>query len=162
MERQFSTFFLGDALFGLDILMVNEINRQMDITPVDQAQDFVSGLLNLRGQIVTVLDLGVRLGLGPRTITPNSCIIVLKTNAEILERGQQVEEGTADDVVGLLVDRIGDMVTVEDGALEPPPANMGGVDGRFMSGVAKLANSLLVVLRAKAILQAESVNSSHA
>lgn len=162
MERQFSTFFLGDALFGLDILMVNEINRQMDITPVDQAQDFVAGLLNLRGQIVTVLDLGVRLSLGPRTITPNSCIIVLKTNAEILERGQQVEEGTADDVVGLLVDRIGDMVTVEDGALEPPPANMGGVDGRFMSGVAKLANSLLVVLRAKAILQAESVNSSHA
>ncbi|MFP4380063.1 MAG: chemotaxis protein CheW [Candidatus Sumerlaeia bacterium] len=158
MERQYSTFYLGDALFGIDILLVNEINRHLDITIVEQAPEFVCGLLNLRGQIVTVIDLGVRLGLGAREIKPSSRIVVLKTAAEIQSRigKSQTDDTTAEDVVGLLVDRIGDMVSVAEEKMEQAPANIAGVDGKYISGVAPVGGSLMVALQAREILKMDN------
>ncbi len=154
MERQFSTFYLGRALFGLDILLVREINRHLDLTPVDRAPDYVRGLLNLRGQIVTVVDLGIRLGLEPRRIGSESRCVVLKTTTELRsqEGTEELDDDTVDDVVGLLIDRVGDMVSVDSAEIEPPPANVGVVEGRFLSGVVKLEGDLMVILRAKEVL----------
>lgn len=158
MDKQYSTFYLGDALFGVDILLVNEVNRQLDMTVVDQAPPYVRGLLNLRGQIVTVVDLGVRLGLGPRKITPESRIVVLKTSSEIAVRGdmEEIDDDTCQDVVGLLVDRIGDMVDAPEEALEAPPANVGGVDGKYLSAVANLDRGLMVALKLREVLNLEN------
>ena len=82
-NRQFITFYLGEDLFGLDILLVREINRHLELTRVDRTPEFVRGLMNLRGQIVTVLDLGIRLGIGARAIERESSCIVLKTRGEL-------------------------------------------------------------------------------
>ena len=60
---ELATFYIGDALCGMDILKVQEINKHMDITKVPQAPEYVTGILNLRGQIVTIIDLGRKLGL---------------------------------------------------------------------------------------------------
>ncbi|MFZ5806159.1 MAG: chemotaxis protein CheW [Verrucomicrobiota bacterium] len=156
-NRQFITFYLDQCLFGIDILLVREINRNLDITPVDLAPEYVRGLLNLRGQIVTVVDLGVRLELGARNIQSSSSCIILKTNTEIdrARSREEIEDTTSQDLVGLLVDRIGDVVSVDSSMIEPPPTHTHGVSGHFLSGVIKLEKQLLVTLKTSKILSLE-------
>ena len=149
MMKQFATFRLDEQLFGIEVLFVREINQQMDITPVQQAPDHVRGLINLRGQIITIFDLGVRLGLKPREITGNSHSVILKTEEElgpIRQREGREDLRSSSDPVGLLVDTIGDVVEEDETEIEPPPANVGDVDGKFLSGVVKLEKDLLVLL----------------
>ena len=158
-NRQFVTFCLGEDLFGIDILLVREINRNLDLTQVDRAPSYVRGMLNLRGQVVTVLDLGVRLDLGEREINGSSNCVVLKTDME-LERSrarQELSDHTSPDLVGLLVDKIGDVVEVDDSIIESPPTHSNGVSGRFLDGVVKLENRLLVTLKTSEILSLEPV-----
>ncbi len=152
--RQLTTFYLGGSLFGIDVLLVREVNRNIDITVVDPSPDFVMGLMNLRGQIVAVTDLGVRLGLEKRSITNTTCCIVLKTTKEldrIMDEGL-VTETTSNDIIGLIVDKISDMITIQDDEIEPPPANINGVDGKYLSGVVKLEKDLLATLKVSEIL----------
>jgi len=133
--QQFVTFRVDGRLLGLAIDQVREINRVLDIVPVRRSADYVRGVMNLRGQVVVVLDLGARLGLGPMTIGPGSHNVLLKQ-----------EE------VALLVDEIGDVVEVEPPALSPPPANLGGIAGEFIQEVAKLPDGLLAVLDVAKVL----------
>ncbi len=158
MERQFATFYVGNARFGIDILMVREINRHLEITPAERAPEFVRGLLNLRGQVVTVIDLGVRLGLGPRVITPESRCLVLKTSSDLAvhQKAGLLDDDTSNDVIGFLIDRVGDMVTIGDKDLEPAPANISGVDGQFLLAVAKLEDGLMVALKTREILNVQT------
>ncbi len=156
MERQFTTLTLGDAVFGIDILMMREINRNLDLTPVEQAPDYVRGLLNLRGQIVTILDLGARLGFGACTITPRSRCLVLKTSSELAvhHKAGLLDDDTSDDMVAVLVDSIGDMVDIDDQEIEPPPPNICGIDRKYLSGVIKLENTLIGTLKLREVLGA--------
>ena len=155
MRKQFTTFKLDEQLFGVEVLLVREINQQMDITPVQQAPEHIRGLINLRGQIITVFDLGVRLGLDPREISGTSHSVILKTEEELgplhSREGREDLKSSAD-AVGLLVDTIGDVVEEDETEIEPPPANLGSVDGRFLSGVVKLHRDLLVLLDVTKIL----------
>lgn len=155
---QYSTFRLGDRLFGLDLMMIREINRILDITPVPHAVGHVRGLINLRGQIVTILDLAVRLGLPSREIGEDSHNIILKTNAELLaasQAGGARPSATAADLVGFLVDAIGDVVEADESTIEPPSANVGEAEGRFLSGVIKTDSGLLVLLDIHEVLHGE-------
>ena len=153
--RQFATFRIDDRLFGINVLQVREINRVLDITPVPSAPAYVRGLVNLRGQVVTVFDLGVRLGLASREIGHLSHNIILKTSAELSKLGalnSGDEFFRIQDAVGLLVDDIGDVVQATESDIESPPANVADVQGRFFSGVIELADDLLVILNMKEIL----------
>lgn len=154
MIRQFSSFYLGESMFGIDVLLVREINRNLDITPVDPSPDFVKGLMNLRGQIVTVTDLGVRLNLDKRERTKSTCCIVLKTEKELERIADEglISESTSKDTVGLLVDKISDMISIDENEIEAPPANMNGVDGKYLGGVIKLERDLLATLKISEIL----------
>ncbi len=149
MKRQFATFRLGDALFGIDVLLVDEINRQLDMVPVAGAPEFVRGLLNLRGQIVTVFDLAARIGAGAWSRTPESRCIVLKTARMVghLRESGQLDDNAGADAVGLLVSRVEDMVTVEEADIDPAPANVGDIAGRYVAGVVQLEKELLKILR---------------
>jgi len=138
---QFVTFRIDEHLFGIDVLKVREINRVLEITPVQHSPDHVRGLVNLRGQIVTVFDMGIRLGLGIRTISEESHNIVLKSEP-----------------VGLLVDSIGDVVQTEDERVEPPPANVSGIEGDFMAGVVRLKNDIILILSIEKILDYKPVS----
>jgi len=132
---QFVTFRIDAHLFGIDVLKVREINRVLDITPVQHSPDYVRGLVNLRGQVVTVFDMGIRLGITKRKITEDSHNIVLKSEP-----------------VGLLVDAIGDVVQTEKGFVEMPPANVSGIEADFMSGVLKMKNEIILILSTDKIL----------
>jgi len=147
--KQFVTFKLDDQLFGVNVMLVREINQQTDITPVQHAPDYVRGLINLRGHIVTILDLGVRLGLGSREIGSHSHNIIMKNNEELsrIHLDEDVDElATATDTAGLLVDDIGDVVAFDERDIDPPPASIGELSGQFLTGVVKLDNNLLVLL----------------
>jgi purine-binding chemotaxis protein CheW len=154
-EQQYATFIIDEHLFGINVLLVREINPHTNITPVDLAPEFVRGLMNLRGQIVTIIDPALRLGIGKRAITPRSRCVVLKTAREIEEREDAAGliADAVNDNVGLLVDAIGDMVSADTRSIEPPPANIGDIDGRYMSGVFKLDGRLMIVLKTGEVLK---------
>ncbi|MBU0992236.1 MAG: chemotaxis protein CheW [Proteobacteria bacterium] len=137
---QFITFNIMDHLVGIDIKDVREINRILEITPVQHAPDYVRGLINLRGNTVTVFDLAVRIGFGKRDITEESHNIILKKDA-----------------VGLIVDNIGDVIEADENEIEIPPANLKGMKSRFVEGVKKLNENLLVILSASKIIEYDGV-----
>ncbi len=145
---QYATFRVAERLLGLDLLAVREILRPLDITPVPRAASHIRGLLNLRGQVVTILDLAVCLGLEPARLTERSHIVILKTRQELAaahRHGFRGPQGPAD-LVGLLVDAIEDVAEADEAAIEPPPANLNEAEERLLSGVHRTEAGLLVLL----------------
>ena len=154
--KSFTTFMLGEQLFGIDILVVREINKHLDITPVYLAPEYIRGLVNLRGQLVTVMDLNALLGLGLSELSPCSHNVILKTSTELAvmqHPAEGVDAFFTGDKVGFIVDDIGDVVYVETEEIEAPPANIGDIDGRYLSGVVKLEGKLLPILSTHKLLQ---------
>lgn len=149
-ELQFATLYVGEQLLGVDIRQVQEINRHVQTTPVPHAPDFVQGVVNLRGDVVTVLDLRAVLGLDTSSTTSESRCVVLSWHGE---------------KTGLLVDRVAEVVSTRAGDIEAPPPNVGGVDARYLRGIIQLENELLVVLDVDAVLGSQpggEVNDSGA
>lgn len=134
---ELATFYVGEALCGMDILKIQEINKLMEMTTVPQSPDYVLGILNLRGQIVTIIDIGKRLGLSAITIDDFSRNIIVNSKNEH---------------IGLLVSKIGDVVSAEWDKVENPPANIGGIQGVFFKGVFKTENHLIGILDAEKVL----------
>jgi purine-binding chemotaxis protein CheW len=128
---QFCTFYLDNLLFGVELKGVQEVIRSLDMTKVPLAPAVVSGLINLRGQIVTAVDLRRRLELEPRPAGMLSRNVVVRSE---------------DDAVSLLVDEIGDVVEVEETSFEPPPETLRGSVRTMILGVHKLNDRLLHVL----------------
>jgi purine-binding chemotaxis protein CheW len=130
-ELQFATFYVEHMLLGVDIRVVQEINRQSEITKVPHAPEYVRGVINLRGDVATVVDLRTILGL-PRTESNRQT-----RNLIVHHRGESI---------GLLVDRISDILTLRADEIDPPPTNVDGVGGRLMSGVCTLDSEIVVLL----------------
>jgi purine-binding chemotaxis protein CheW len=128
---QFATFVLAGHLFGIEVVKVQEVLRYQRMTPVPLAPPDVAGLINLRGQIVTALDLRSRLGLPPRPDDRLPMNVVVRT-----------PEGS----LSLLVDEIGDVIEVAEDAFERPPSTLTGQARLLVRGAYKLDNRLLLVL----------------
>lgn len=137
---ELATFYVGEALCGMDILKVQEINKLTQMTKVPQAPDYVLGILNLRGQIVTIIDLGKKIGLGETELSPDSRNIIVND---------------ASGHVGLLVRQISDVVTADMERREPAPANMNGIQGDYFTGVYKTENTLIGILDVEKVLSIE-------
>ncbi len=130
---QFCTFYLEKLLFGIELRGVQEVIRYVEMTPVPLAPEAVSGLINLRGQIVTAIDLRRRLELEPRPDGSFPSNVVARS-----------EDGS----VSLLVDEIGDVVEVNEETFEPPPETLRGTIREVLIGVHKLEGRLMHVLDA--------------
>lgn len=133
---QYATFYVGEQLMGVDLTYVHEINRHVEATPVPRAPAFVRGVINLRGEVVTVLDLRAVLGLDVDGAADEPRCVVIDAAGE---------------KTGLLVDRVADVLALCPAQIDPPPANIGGVDGRRLSGVCRLEEELLVILDVRAL-----------
>jgi purine-binding chemotaxis protein CheW len=129
--KQYATFFLGDLFLGVEVLKVQEVIRYQEMTPVPLAPDVIEGLINLRGQIVTAIDLRRRLELPARAAGSLPMNVVVRSD---------------DGAVSLLVDEIGDVVEIDDDAYERPPETLKGVARELVTGVYKLKDRLLLVL----------------
>ena len=145
------TFQLDGARYAIDILTVQEVNKQCAVTPAFGAPAWVRGLLNLRGQVVTVIDTGVALGRGPRETTEHSRLIILKTNGELALRGHD-DLATCEDMVGLQVDAVSDVISATLDDIEPAPAGTSGCDMPAVRGVIQLEDDVLRVLDPKLLL----------
>jgi purine-binding chemotaxis protein CheW len=132
-----ATFYLGELLLGIDIRLVREINRQLEFTPVPHAPPQVRGVINLRGEVVTVMDLRTILGLDRIDISKQARNVIVHSRAE---------------QIGLLVDRVADTVCTTAEAIEPVPANIHGLDAAMFQGVVRLESELVVILNVEAAL----------
>jgi purine-binding chemotaxis protein CheW len=128
---QFCTFYLDKLLFGVELKGVQEVIRSLDMTQVPLAPKVVSGLINLRGQIVTAVDLRRRLELEPRAPDLLAMHVVVRST---------------DGAVSFLVDEIGDVVEVNDTTFELPPETLRGAVRTMITGVHKLNDRLMLVL----------------
>ena len=137
-QSQYCTFWVDGLFFGVGVECVQEVLRYQQLTVVPAAPEAVQGLINLRGQIVTAVDLRCRLGLPPR---PEDA---LPMNVIVRSRGE---------VVSLLVDDIGDVITAQTSTggvldLEPAPANVPSIVQDVLVGVIPLPDAILLVLDA--------------
>jgi purine-binding chemotaxis protein CheW len=130
-STQFATFFLNGLHFGVEVRQVQEVIRFQQMTRVPLAPPVIEGLINLRGQIVTALDLRKRIGLPARPAEDLPMNVVVRTD---------------DGPLSLLVDEIGDVVDVGNEAFEPVPETVVGEAAQLVSGVYKLRERLLLVL----------------
>src|ERR1700732_907721 len=127
---QFCTFYLGKLLFGVELKSVQEVIRSLEMTRVPLAPAVVSGLINLRGQIVTAVDLRRRLELDPAPPGQLAMNVVVRSE---------------DGAVSLLVDEIGDVVEVDQSTFELPPETLRGSVRSVILGVHKLNDRLMLV-----------------
>lgn len=147
MSGQFSTFFVDDLFFGVDVLDVQEVLRSQEMTPVPQAPEVVQGLINLRGQIVTAIDMRRRLLLPQRPDDQAPMNMVVRTS---------------DGAVSLLVDEIGDVLDMDDSNYERPPENLDMAARELIRGVYKLNDHLLLVLDTERAVEVGNCQSGHA
>ncbi len=135
---QITTFLLGDELFGIDALHVQEILPHQKITAVPRAPEYIKGLINLRGQIITVLDLRSRLGFE-------------QAGDDVV--GMNLIVNSSEGQMSILVDQIGNVLDIATNRFSPPPGTIRGVAVHYIQKVCQLEEALLILLDADAILQ---------
>lgn len=139
-DLQLVSFVIEDEEFGVDILNVQEIIRIVEATRVPHSPTFVEGVINLRGRIVPVIDLRGRFGLECRSADRDTRIIVVDL---------------AGSVVGFQVDSVREVIRVDRNVIEPPPDLAIGIEAKYITGVAKLDDRLLILLDLDEILTTE-------
>lgn len=135
-SKQFSTFYICDTLYGLEVSAVQEVTKALPMTQVPLAPPYVQGLINLRGQIATAIGMRDLFGLGHQGEPEEKMNVVCKG------------EGL---LVSLVVDQIGDVLEVEESLFEPTPETLLNTVSQFMEGVYKTPGELLSILDIKKI-----------
>lgn len=132
-----ATFFVRDALCALDAAGVQEVIRVQSVTRVRHAPDEVAGVINLRGKIVTLLDLGMILGFGKSAISRESRVFIMEDRNEFL---------------GVLVDRVGEVIEVDAGQRDALPVNIPALQARFFQGVCRAGGRVIALLNPGEVL----------
>ncbi len=134
-----SVFHLGNAMFGIPAAQIQEVVQMGSVTPVHHAPLFIVGIRNLRGKIVTVVDLGILLELGGAIRSADSRILIVDSDGEL---------------VGLLVDRVDDTIFLRPEDMSPAPTNLGALHESALRGVYRCAEGLVTLLDHSPILKA--------
>lgn len=128
---RFLTFALGRESFGLEIIYIKEIVGLQPITPIPEAPQYVKGIINLRGRIIPVVDARLRFGMDHSDYTDRTCIIVVEY------------EGAS---VGLIVDGVSEVLSIEDGNIAPPPEFVSGGESSLVKAIGKVGNDVKLLL----------------
>lgn len=134
---QLVSFKIGNEEFGVDILKVQEINRMMQITKVPNAPNFVDGVINLRGRIIPIIDLRIRLGMVKREHDKSTRIVVVELDGK---------------TVGFIVDEVSEVLRIPVNITEPPPPMVAGINADYITAVGKLEDRLLILLDMEKVL----------
>jgi purine-binding chemotaxis protein CheW len=126
---QFTTFYLDSLYFGIDVMRVQEVLKRQELTPVPLSSTMVEGLINLRGQIITAIDLRARLNMPKRSADSASMNIIVESD---------------DGSVSFVVDKVGDVIEVFEKDLEITPSTLTPEQRDVVSGVYKLSGKLLL------------------
>ena len=145
-QQQFLTFQLSGELFGLSILTIKEIIEFGSLTPVPMMPAYMRGVINLRGAVVPVIDLSVRFGRPPSQVTRRSCVVIVEVETEV---GQQV--------LGVLVDAVNEVLDIPADQIEPPPSFGARIRSEFIAGMGKVAKGFVILLDADRVLSVEEL-----
>ena len=145
-RNKYVTFKSGNEYFGLKIEYVNEIIVYQEITEIPESDDYIKGLINLRGKIIPVIDVRIRFKQEPMEYTDRTCIIIVNVN---------------DIVVGLIVEKIAEVVEIkEDDILPPPSIVIGGeekVQNKYVYAIGKVGDSVKLLVDPDRILKDEDI-----
>jgi purine-binding chemotaxis protein CheW len=144
-EVELVVFRVDDVPCALRIDEVLEIKRIERITPVHRAPEYIRGVVNLRGQIVSVIDLRVKLKESSGEVSPRSRLVVV---------GRGLEQ------IGLLIDEVEDAVVARNGEIRMPPSNVHGTDARFFKGVYQASDTLVAILNLHTVLEKDDVEDA--
>ena len=128
---QWVTFKLENETYGVNVMQVQEVLRYTEIAPVPGAPDYVLGIINLRGNVVTVIDTRLKFGLMPAEITDNSRIIIIEAEKQ---------------VVGILVDSVAEVVYLKASEIDDAPSVGTEESARFIQGVSNRKDDLLILV----------------
>jgi purine-binding chemotaxis protein CheW len=134
-EGKYLTFALGSEEYGLEILKVREIIGYMEITAVPQTPSYVKGVINLRGQVIPVVDLRAKFGMETAEVTDETCIIVV----EIHQAGRKFS-------TGIVVDHVQEVLDIEGENIEEAPQFGSSVNTDFILGIGKVGESVKILL----------------
>ena len=129
------TFALGPEEFGLEILKVKEIIGYQDITSVPQTPSEVKGVINLRGQVIPIIDLRSRFGMAEKEVTEQTCIIVVEVDLD----GSSVQ-------VGIIVDNVSEVLDIQEEQIEPSPEFGNQVNTDYILGMGKVGENVKILL----------------
>jgi purine-binding chemotaxis protein CheW len=145
MKKQLCTFTVGNLFFGIDVLSIQEVLRPQPMTRVPLAPGVIRGLINLRGQILTAIDLRERLGLAAAPADVSGMNVVV-----------QMPDGA----VSLLVDQVGEVLNLSQEQFETSPPTLSGAVSEVISGVYKLKERLLLLLDVQAVVTFPAASSA--
>ena len=138
--RQFISFSVGDEEYGLELLRVKEVIRVREITWLPKAPSFVKGIINLRGDVIPIVDLRDKFGLESKEATSMTRVIVVEVEGRLM---------------GMVVDSASQVVCIPADQIDPPPPVLGGFSKEFITGVGKLDDKLVILLNTDAVLTVE-------
>jgi purine-binding chemotaxis protein CheW len=137
---QLVSFKIGNEEFGINILMVQEIIKTVQITKIPNAPVFVEGIINLRGKVIPVIDLRVKLNLEKKNQDKDTRIIVLEINSK---------------TIGFIVDEVNEVLRIPKSITEPPPDMVTGLNSEFITAVGKLDDRLITLIDLEKVLSVE-------
>lgn len=143
-DHQFLTFNLGEELYGVNILKVQEIKGYTTATKIPNTPDYLKGVLNLRGSIVPIIDLRMKFGMGMTEPTSFTVIVVVNVRNRIM---------------GFLVDAVSDVLDLNAKDIQPPPELGSSVDITFVAGIGKVNDCLITLLDIDRVLTDEEVKT---
>ncbi|MEJ5260013.1 MAG: chemotaxis protein CheW [Anaerohalosphaeraceae bacterium] len=147
-EGKYLTFAIGEEEFGVDILQIREIIGYVPVTPVPKSPVYLKGVLNLRGQVIPIIDLRLKFGMPEKEITDQTCIVIIET---------QTAEGAV--LTGLIVDRVSEVLDIEAEQIEPAPSLGSTIDTSFLRGIAKTNDSVKLLLEIDSVVQQSAEES---
>ncbi|AWL12105.1 Chemotaxis protein CheW [Saliniradius amylolyticus] len=141
-QKEFLTFVLGEEHYGLDIMAVKEIRGYEPVTSIAKAPPFIKGVLNLRGEVVPIVDLRLKFDLGEATYTEFTIVIMVTV---------------ADRIVGIVVDAVSDVVKLEDEDIRPAPEFGVAFDSRYLDGLAPLDDKMVILVDIEALITSDEL-----
>lgn len=145
--EKYLTFVLNKEEYGIEILKVREIMGYMEVTPVPQTPDFVKGVINLRGEVIPVINLRVKFGMSEGEITDATCIIVVEV---------EMEAGESDQVqMGVIVDTVQEVLDIPEENIDPAPSFGADIKTEYIKGMGKVNDEVKILLDIDQVLSEE-------
>lgn len=140
---RYLTFSLDNEVYGIEIKCVNEIIGVQPITTIPEVPAYVKGIINLRGKIIPVIDVRLKFGKEPMEYNDRTCIVVIDIN---------------DVYVGLIVDNVDEVLTIDDEDIATPPVANMGFENRYIKGIGKAGNSVQLLLDSDKLLRVDEMD----
>jgi purine-binding chemotaxis protein CheW len=147
-QQQYLTFMLGGEVYAMGILAIKEIIEYGNLTEIPRMPEFIRGVINLRGAVVPVVDLGARFGKRTTNITRRTCIVII-----------EVAQGEESHDIGVMVDAVNEVLEISAAEIEPAPSFGADIRADFIDGMGKIDDKFVVILDVNQVLSVDEMAS---